>query len=121
MKQVKIVEAYDVTEELAKNAELSIAAKWVLYKLRKELSHYRDFYYEESKKLFDKYETTVNENTITFQSPELAREYQIKQNEIDNFEVDAKITKQVLKLVDIPNITIQQIEILDDFIRFELE
>ena len=121
MKQYNIVKAYDITEELSKNMELSIQAKWVLYTLRKELLPYRDFYYEESKKLFDQYETEVNENTITFKTPELAKEYQQKQSEIDNFEVDAKYSKQPLKLSDIPNITIPQIEQLDEFILFKPE
>lgn len=119
MRQYKVVRAYDITEELSKDENLSIAAKWVLYKLRKELAHYRDFYYEESKKLFDHYDTEVNGDTITFKSPELAREYQIKQNEIDSFEIEPRYAKQPLKLSDVPNITIQQIEELDDFILFE--
>lgn len=121
MKQLKIVKAYDTTEDLAKDENLSIEAKWVLYKLRKELLPHREFYFIESKKLLDQYETEIDGTTITFKTPELAQEYQEKQNEIDNFEVDAKYSKQPLKMSDIPNITIPQIEQLDEFILFKPE
>ena len=117
MKQIKVINAYAVTEELSKSDNLSIQAKWVLYRLRKDLLPHYDFYIQESRALFNRYETTNKGDFITFKSPELAAEYKESQQEIDDFEVEFN-NKQTLKLSDIPNITVQQIELLDDFIEF---
>lgn len=118
MKQIKYIEAYNLTNELSRNTDLSINAKWILYKLRKILYPHYEFYIRESRELFDKYETTAHDDVITFESPELAIEYTTKQAEIDNLEIDEPIEQLSLKLSDIPNITIQQIELLDGFIEF---
>lgn len=118
MKQLKIANAYNATEEIIQSNSLSINAKWVLYNLRKELSSCFEFYFDESRELFSKYETVTNGKTIKFNTPEEATEYKLKQDEIDNFEIEFKTEKQQLKLSDIPNITVQQIELLDDFIEF---
>ena len=118
MKQIKIVQAYNTTEELSKNENLSVNAKWVLYKLRKDLHSHYDFYISESRNLFNQYETTTDENTITFKSAEEAKEYTSKQAEIDELEVELESQKNSLRLSDVPNITVQQIEILEDFVEF---
>lgn len=117
MKQIKLINAYSITEELSKDDKLSMQAKWVLYKLRKDLLPHCEFYIQESRTLFNKYETKNEGDRIAFESPELADEYQKAQKEIDNLEVEFN-NKQILKLSDIPNITVQQIEVLDDFIEF---
>jgi len=121
MKQIKIIQAYSITEELSKEDNLTINAKWVLYKLRKELSSHYEFYMNESRELFNKYETSVDGNIISFKSAEEAKEYKTKQAEIDDFEVEFSAEKQELKLSDIPCITVQQIELLDEFIEFKPE
>ena len=118
MKQIDIINAYTITEKLSENENLSINCKWVLYKLRKELLPHYEFYIEESRKLLNEYETEINGSSITFKSEALAKEYQSKQDVIDKFEVEFESTKRSLKLSDIPNITIQQIETLDKFIEF---
>ena len=56
MKQIKIAQAYNVTEGLSKDQNLSIDAKWVLYKLRKDLYSYYEFYLTESQNLFSEYD-----------------------------------------------------------------
>ena len=121
MKQIKLIQAYTTTDEISKNDNLTISAKWVLYKLRKELASHYEFYINESRELFNKYETTADKDLITFKSAAEAKEYQTKQAEIDNFEVEFSAEKQQLKLSDIPNITVQQIELLDEFIEFSPE
>lgn len=118
MIQLKIIQAYDATQEIIQKNDLSINAKWALFKLRKELISTYEFYVNESKELFSKYKTTVKDKTIIFESPEFATEYQTKQDEIDNFEVEISISSYKLKLSDIPNITVSQIELLDGFIEF---
>ena len=119
MKQIKIAQAYDVTNRLSKDNNLTIAGKWGLYKLRKDLLSHYEFYIEESRNLFNTYKTTTTDTgSIKFESPEYADEYLAQQANIDNFDVDVSFEKQQLKLSDIPNISIQQIELLDDFIEF---
>lgn len=118
MKQIKIAEAYNATENITKENDLSVQAKWVLYKLRKDLSSCYEFYVNESRELFSKYKTVVGKESIKFNNVEEAKDYKKKQDEIDNLEVEIVAEKQQLKLSDIPNITVQQIELLDDFIEF---
>lgn len=121
MKQINLVQAYKTTDEISKSDNLSINAKWVLYKLRKELASHYEFYVNESKDLFNKYETSFDGDMILFKSIEEGKDYKIKQAEIDNFEVEFSAEKQKVKLSDIPNITVQQMEELDDFIEFTPE
>ena len=118
MKQIKIIQAYNATEELSKNESLSINAKWVLYKLRKDLYPHYEFYLTESRNVFDQYKTTVNENSVTFESEEKAREYTSRQTEIDESDIPTEFSKKQLKLSDVPNISVHQIELLEDFIEF---
>jgi len=121
MKQINIVNAYSITEQLAQANNLTIQGKWALYKTRKDLLSHYEFYMEESKKLFNSYETTRTEDSIQFKSQKLAEEYQKKQAEIDNLDVDVKIEKQNCKLSDIPDISVPQIEMLEQFIEFTPE
>ena len=118
IKQIEVANIFNATEEITRNNNLSINAKWILYKLRKEISSNYEFYVNESRSLFERYETKVEGNTIRFYTDEEALEYKTKQDEIDNFEIEFKTEKQQLTLSDIPNITVQQIELLDDFIEF---
>ena len=121
MKQIKIAQAYNVTEGLSKDQNLSIDAKWVLYKLRKDLYSYYEFYLTESQNLFSEYETTTEGSSITFKSAKEANEYTERQAKIDEFEVETEFQRKELKLSDIPNISIQQIEALEGFIDFKPE
>lgn len=118
MIQLKIVNAYEATQSLVKNDKLSINAKWELFNLRKELLTTYEFYVSESKKLISGYKTEIDGTSIVFESPELAQEYKAKQDEMDNFDVQIPIGSHKLKLSDIPDITVLQIEVLDGFIEF---
>jgi len=117
----KIIIAYETTQDLVKDSGLSINAKWSLFKLRKKLYPHYEFHVTESRNLFLSYKTEVDGNTVTFESVDLANEYQKKQDEIDNFEIDEDIEKIKLKLSDIPGITIPQMEQLEEFVEFSPE
>ena len=121
MIQHKIIKAYETTQELVENKDLTINAKWELFKLRKQLLPCYEFYANETRELISKYKTEINGNTISFESAELANEFQIKQNEIDNFDIDKTFEKVNLKLSDIPGITIPQMEQLEEFVEFSPE
>lgn len=117
MKQIKIINAYSTINDISQNG-LTLKGKWVLYQVRISLASQYDFYLEESQKLFDSYKTISDGTTIKFETVELANEYKAKQAEIDNFDVDMMLEKQECKLSDIPNITVTQMEALQDFIEF---
>lgn len=118
MKQIKIVDIYNATEDLSKANGLSINAKWVLFRLRKDLKVHYDFYVEESRKLLNKCDGKIDGTSILFASEENAKEYQVKQSEIDNLDVKYKVEKQSLKLSEVPSITVAQMETLGEFIEF---
>ena len=120
MEQYKIVNAYAITDSLSNSKDLTIAAKWALYSLRKDLSPHNSFYTEESRKLIEKYNGCyiTEANTIRFEDNEKATEFRKEYNALDNFDVDLDIKKYTLKLSDIPDITIKQIETLENFIEF---
>ena len=121
MKLIKIVNAYNAVEELSKTDGLTIIGKWSLYKVRKDISSHYEFYVQECQNLISGYKVEVNGSNVTFESADLAKEYKTKQNDIDNLEIDVQAVKQDVKLSDIPNITVQQIETLDEFIEFKPE
>ena len=117
MKQIDYINAYLVTDDLV-GKTLTIQGKWLLFNLRKDLQPHVEFYNEESRKLFDNYNTEIKGSTIKFDSPELAAEYSAKQSEIDNLEIDEPYKKKQCKLSDIPDIIVEQMEALQDFIEF---
>lgn len=120
MKQINIVNAYIATDKLSKADNLTINGKWVLYKLRKDLSTHYDFYVQQSRELFEEYKEYYNESTdvFDFESAEDAKKFKEKQKIIDDFEVEYAAKKPTVKLSDIPDITVQYIEVLDEFIEF---
>ena len=120
MKQIDAANAYFVTDKLIQQKNLSIQGKWILYTLRKELNPAYEFYKKESRDLFNQYDTTADGNVINFKSPELAADYKKKQEDIDNLEID-NLEKKTLKLSDIPDITVEEIELLEKFIEFTPE
>ena len=120
MKLSKINDAYNTTEEITKN-NLPIIVKWAIFNIRKQMASHVDFYNEEIKKLLDEYKPTVEGNLLHFESEELAAEFAEKRNKIDNFEVEVNGEKPIIKLSDIPDITVQQMEQLENFITFNPE
>ena len=120
MKQIKITNAYAVTDALANDPSLTLKGKWAFYSLRKALAPHYDFQVEENKRLTEKYKGTYDPSTnmINFESPEIRDEFVKEHNDLDNLEVDITFSKQKLSLTDVPKITISQIEALEDFIEF---
>lgn len=121
MKLSKINNAFSATEEITKQNDLTIKVKWTIFNIRKQLSSHVDFYGEEIRKLLDEYKPTVEGTILRFEKKEQAAEFSEKRDKIDNFEVEITIEKASLNLSDIPNITVQQMEQLEDFITFNPE
>lgn len=123
MKQIDIINAYSVTETLSDDPSLTIKGKWVLYQVRKELTPHYEFQVQENKRLLEQYngQYDANTNKINFETAELAQDFQREHNDLDNLEIELNVIKPSLSLKDIPNITVHQIETLEDFIEFDLE
>ena len=121
MKLSKINDAYNATEEITKQNDLSIIVKWAIFNIRKQMAAHVDFYNDEIKKLLDEYKPTVEGNLLHFEKEEQAKEFSEKRNKIDDFEVEINNEKPIIKLSDIPDITVQQMEQLEDFITFNPE
>lgn len=123
MKQVKIVNAYGVTDALSNDTTISLKAKWALYSLRKALAQHYEFQTQENNRLLEKYKGKYDPTTklIIFETPDIAKEFSDEHNALDNLEIDLKVDKQKLSLNDIPKITVKQIEDLEDFIEFTQE
>lgn len=117
MKQFIINKIYNETEELTKQ-DLTIQGKWIIYKIRKTLLPHIEFYQGEVQKLLDEYKPEYENENLKFKTPEIAQEFLNKEQEVENFEVEVQNTKESLKLSDIPGISIQQMELLEDFIEF---
>lgn len=121
MKQSKINIAFSATEELIKQSDLSISGKWILFKVRKELSVHMDFFKDEMNKLLEEFHPSFENNMLKFESADKRIEFEKRQKELENFEIKTVFTKETLKLSDIPGITVPQMEMLQDFIEFNPE
>ena len=118
MKQIKILNAYGVTEMLSKNDRLSVDALLALFKLRKFLQPYIEFAEERQQTIIEKYKQFIDEkgnitgepfNNYTVEISELME----TDIEIDPFE------KRTIILKDDMGITLQMMEALEPFIEFD--
>lgn len=123
MKQAKIMNVYSITEKLSSTEGLTPNGKWVLYITRKALTPHYEFQLTEVKKLFEKYEAEQDreKGTFNFKTPEDAQSFKEEYDELDNLDVELDLNMQHAKLSDIPAITVQQIEALEEFIEFTPE
>ena len=121
MKQSKIMSAYQAIEKIKnKDKEYPLNITYTLFKVKKMLQDQWDFQLEEEKKIFNQFSPEVQENgDYKFESREKAQEFTDKLAELGNMEVDLKITKPKIKLSEQIDLTLGEIEALDEFIEFE--
>ena len=115
MKQINIVKAYKNLEQLSNIKDYHNKEQWALYKLRKELRSFVDFYEERINALTDKYKEYADEKGILYGQYYL--DYIKEKEELDNLGVEQEIPKIELPIVD--GITFLTIESLEDFITFK--
>lgn len=118
MKQSKIIQAYELTDKLGEQTNISNKGKWVLFKLRKDLLPAYEFNRERYVELYKKHNGTTDGDKIKFETPEIAQAFVDDLNELADLDTELDFSKQELSLNDIPDITVHEIEILDDFITF---
>ena len=118
MKQSKIIRAYEISDKLAEQTDLTNEGKWVLFMLRKDLSSSYEFNQQRYVEILNKYKGTVNGDKITFDSPETAQKFKKELDELSEMDTELDIKTQELSLSDIPSITVHEVEALQDFINF---
>ena len=120
MKQYKIINAYRALNALSNNDRFSYEVLWSLYQLKKDLQPHAEFYDEALNKINQKYSQYADENGMIKGDP--FKEYSIQLSELEQMEKDVSdIDKPVLKIKDMPGISLQVVEALEDFIEFQKE
>ena len=118
MKNSKILQAYNATESLIDNTNLSATKQWELYQLRKKLLSHVEFMRERIKAIQNKYTQFADENGML--SGDKAIEFQNEASELDNMEKDVSdIEKVEFYIDDNDGITVRTMEALEDFIEFK--
>ena len=115
MKQLSIVTAYNNLEALSNIKDYHAKEQWALYSLRKELRPFVDFYEERIKALASKYSEFTDDKGMLYDQHYL--DYIKEKEELDNLEVEQKINKIELPIVD--GITFLTIESLENYIMFK--
>ena len=121
MKQINVINAYSTTEKLSDNGDLPINTKWILCQTRKTLRPHYEFQVEQNKQILEKYNGQYDQatNQINFETIDQANGFQKEHDELDNLDVEVQLDiKPTLKLSEIPNITVHQMETLEAFIEF---
>lgn len=113
--QKQAFEAYVALIQLGKGVKGLTA--YALYKLKNELKKIVDFQSEEEMKLIEKYGGTVTETNM-IQLPDDAdkKAFNKEMDELHSLECDVQPIE--IKIAEVPEITLAQIETLDGFIKF---
>ena len=119
MKQAKIIIAYEVSDKLAEQDNLTNEGKWTLFMLRKDLSPSYEFNQTRYVEILNKHKGIINGDSIKFETPEIAAEFAKEINDLGEMDTSLDIKKQELSFNDIPNLTVHDIEALEDFIEFK--
>lgn len=117
--QRNAINAYSVIAVMARKQMNSLAA-YKLFKLKKALSDIVEFQAEQERKFVGEHGGSISETgRVTFEDKAKEAEYNKAYKELQNMECDVQIEKATMCLVDIPEITIAEIEVLDPFIEWK--
>ena len=119
VRQDKIIQAYELTDELKSKKDISVSVKWMLYQLRSALRPHCEFFAETEEEIKEKYREKADENGKIYK--EDAFNYQTEMNELYTMEKDIQLDKLKIKLSDCGDISVEEMEKLDSFIEFEME
>lgn len=124
MKQSKIIKAYKVLNKLYEE-NLPLPVSYKLFKLRSQLAPQWDFQSDKERDVFSRYPVHVNENgTLVFENEEDRSAFMEELGTLcgEMAELDAdigEITKLTLSLSSGLNLSMEDIEALQDFVDFE--
>ena len=117
VKQEKAVQAYITILAIGKRPLNSFAA-FKLFKLKKALQDSFEFQRQEEDKYIAEFEGVKNDNgSVNFPDSEKTKAFKQKQKELDEVEQDIAIDRMMFTLKELPELSIEQIEILDTFIE----
>ena len=124
-KQETAVKAYTALWEMAKRPLNSLAA-YRLFRLKKALTPVLEFQVEQEEKIIaDLGGTVADSGAVRFDnlSEDKVKERQIeyikKRRELNGMECEVDIDKQSMSVAEIPDISIHEMETLDDFIDWK--
>lgn len=117
--QFKIVRAYNTIQKIA-DGKLPLPVSYKLFRLKKSMLPYFEFQLEEEKKALDECAAIADiNNNWTFSTDEDKMAFIQRLNEIGSMEVDAEIETQTIPLSADLELSIADMEALEDFITFE--
>lgn len=93
-----------------------------LYKLRQKLKSLTEFITERENAMADEMDVKVNDGVFQFPDEETKAKFIKAHDEFLDAPCDVEVEEQVIKLADLPDkleISMNEIESLDGFIRFE--
>lgn len=115
MKQINIINAYNLLEELSNIKDLTEQEYWSLYNLRKKLRYHVEFYKEREEAIKSKYLEFVTDDGKL--EGDKAREYLSEIEKLNNMESELEpVDKPEIRLVK--EISFTKAEQLEDFIKF---
>lgn len=119
MKQIQCVEAYKALKKLS-GIPMDLGISYRLMKLKKQLEVHYSFEEQEETKMFNEFHGSFNEDgkTMTFPTPEEAKEFSRKWQELRNMEIDEEFTPVDVPLDQNFQLTMQDMEALDGFVNF---
>lgn len=118
MKQIKILQAYMATEQLANNNDIPNDIQWDIYQLRKMLYPHVEFYEDRANAIREKYREFASEDgTLTGDKADKFKN-EIKELEDMDKEIDTS-NKFIIRVNKGTGITALIMEALDEFITFE--
>ena len=119
MKQSQIVKAYKVIEKY-EDKELPLDISFAFFKLKKLLQAQWDFQIETEKKIFGRHKIQQTENNVLqFETAEDTNDFFEELNDLAELDVDLSFKKIKVNIGDRMNLSIADLEALDEFMEIE--
>jgi hypothetical protein len=117
--QGKAVAAYGTLAQLGRKTMPSFAA-YKLFRLKKALSPVVEFQSEQEMKLVDELGGKITEaGMIQIDGADKRREYAEKHRELENMACEVDIAKITMTMKELPDLSVADMETLDDFITWK--
>ena len=118
MKQQKFVEAYKIIQKY-ENEKLPLDISYGFFKVKKLLQDQWDFEVSKETEIFNKYQPTTDENGVfNFKSAEDQTNFSKEFTDLLDMEVDWNSEKIKINFGDRIEMSLAEIEALNDFIEF---
>lgn len=116
--QGKAISAFTTLAQMGRKPINSLSA-YKLFRLKKALSHVVEFQSEQEYKLIDELGGTVTESGAISLDREGAEKYRARHKELEETECEIDTDRVELRVSDIPEISVSDIESLETFIDWK--